>query len=133
MKKIMWVIMLFMFVAGCKENNVEAPSITTEENQALEHISNKSNQIETKSVKFKEEKSVDFQKSTEINKAENLVRQYLELGDSPDTIVEFDHKKNGGYVIHVYDVIDKGAQTEHSVTRGWFLVKLDPENIKVLK
>lgn len=122
MKKMMWVVLAFVFISGCKENNVEAPSTTTEENQALQHVSTKSDRVDN-----------EFEKSPEINKAENLVRQYLELGDSPNTVVKFDHKKKSGYVIHVYDVIEKGGRTEHSVTVGWFLVTLKPENVKILK
>ncbi|MEC1718221.1 hypothetical protein [Schinkia azotoformans] len=122
MKKMLWIILAFIFIAGCKENNVEAPSTTKEEKQALKQISNNTKQ-----------KNAEFQKSPEINRAENLVRQYLELGDSPNTAVEFDHKAENGYVIHVYDVIKQVNQTEYSITRGWFLVTLEPENIKVLK
>ncbi len=122
MKKMLWIILAFVFIAGCEENNVEAPSTTKEENQTLKLISNKNKQNKDK-----------FQKSPEMNKAENLVRQYLELGDSPNTAVEFDHKVGDGYVIHVYDVVKQVNQKEKSKTRGWFLVTLEPENIKVLK
>lgn len=122
MKKMLWIILAFVFIAGCEENNVEAPSTTKEENQTLKLISNKNKQNKD-----------EFQKSPEMNKAENLVRQYLELGDSPNTAVEFDHKMGDGYVIHVYDVVKQGKQKEQSKTRGWFLVTLEPENIKVLK
>lgn len=31
MKKILWIVLAFIFIAGCKENNVEAPSTTKEE------------------------------------------------------------------------------------------------------
>lgn len=122
MKKMLWIILAFIFIAGCQENNVEAPSTTKEEKHVLKQISNNTKQ-----------KNAEFQKSPEINKAEHLVRQYLELGDSPNIAVEFDHRREDGYVIHVYDVIDRGGHTEHAVTRGWFLVTFDLENIKVLK
>lgn len=124
MKKMLWIILAFVFIAGCKENNVEAPSTTKVENQTLKLISNKNKQ---------NNKKAEFQKSPEMNKAENLVRQYLELGDSPNTAVEFDHKMGNGYVIHVFDVVKQDNQKEQSKTRGWFLVTLEPENIKVLK
>lgn len=124
MKKFMWTISAFVFISGCGEKNAEAPSTSTEENQDLIQISEQHNSTNT---------TKEFQKSPEINKAKNLVREYLELQDSSNPLVEFDHRQKDGFVIHVYDVIDRGKKSEHIVTRGWYLVTLEPEHIKVIK
>lgn len=52
--------------------------------------------------------------------AKQLVRDHV--GVDSTVQVEFDHMVNGNYLIHVYDLIDKGEQSEHIATRGWFYV-----------
>ncbi|WP_202707113.1 LysM peptidoglycan-binding domain-containing protein [Sporosalibacterium faouarense] len=57
--------------------------------------------------------------------AENIVRVYLDLTDSPEVKVEYDHMDDGRYIIHVYDV-----EEDHISTRGWYNV--NPETGKVV-
>lgn len=61
--------------------------------------------------------------------AEELVRDHLDLHDSPETQVLFDHKDNGLYVVHVFDIIGEGKGS-HTATRGWY--KVDPESKEII-
>lgn len=134
MNKILWTIFSLLFITGCAEQNAEAPSTTTEQNYELQQIANDYKQ--TKTVKLgKETNSImnESEKTQNINKAENLVRRYLEVGDSANTFVEYDHKQDGKFVIHVYDVIKQGEKEKQIVTRGWYSVTLNPEHIEVIK
>ncbi len=67
-------------------------------------------------------------KSDEIGftkeEAEELVRREANIEIGTETKVAFDHKKDGQFIIHVYDVIENDGTT-HNATRGWF--KVDPE------
>lgn len=55
-----------------------------------------------------------------IQEAEQLVREYLGISKSSDTVVEFDRMEDGVYIIHVYDFVN-----QHTATRGWYVVALD--------
>ena len=68
-------------------------------------------------------------KKITTTEAEQLVREVLGLGDSPYNFV-YDHDdENGNYVIHVYELIDKGTEREHNATYGWFAVEPSTGNV----
>ncbi len=122
-----------LLITGCSENSTEAPSTTLAEDKSLQNVANQNESNSTHDDKGKIEKAQSEEtKPMEVQQAENLIRQYLELGDSTDTFVEYDHNQKGKFVIHVYDIIDKGKTTEHTATRGWYLVDPETENIEVL-
>jgi hypothetical protein len=55
--------------------------------------------------------------------AENIVREQLEGELGSNTRVEFDHKADGKFVIHVYDLV-QDDKSSHTATRGWY--EVDP-------
>lgn len=132
MKKQLFAILAISSLVACSELNTEAPSTTTEEDQSLKQKAHDTSRKDIANFKISNEEMIESQKSPEIQKAENLVRQYLELADSTTTVVEFDHKQDEKIIIHVYDIIDEDKKTEHTATRGWYSVTLDPKNIDVL-
>lgn len=60
--------------------------------------------------------------------AEELVRRHLDLDDSPEVNVRYDHEEEGKYVIQVFEIVGQGEDS-HSATLGWYYV--DPRTQEI--
>ncbi|WLR52082.1 hypothetical protein LC040_03980 [Bacillus tianshenii] len=85
---------------------------------------------ETKSTPQNEQKQKEPQDKLTETEAETLVLTQLQLSKSDSTKVKFDHMDSGNYIIHVYDVIDEGKETEHNATLGWYIVNPETKTVK---
>ncbi|UOQ84946.1 hypothetical protein [Gracilibacillus salinarum] len=76
-----------------------------------------------------EEASEDTGEITD-NKAEDLVREYLNIPEDSEMNVVMDHKDdNGNFVVQVYELVQNG-DTSHTATVGWYIVNKDDGSIE---
>jgi hypothetical protein len=63
--------------------------------------------------------------------AETLVREHLNVTPNSDTVVVYDSElENDLYVIHVYDLLDEGKDSELNESEGWYTVNAKTKEIQ---
>ncbi|MGP4039815.1 hypothetical protein ACTWP4_07925 [Gracilibacillus sp. D59] len=63
-------------------------------------------------------------------KAEELVREHLNIPQNSDVNVVMDHKnENGNFVVQVYELVSNG-ETSHTATIGWYIVNKDDGTVE---
>jgi hypothetical protein len=61
---------------------------------------------------------------------EKVVRDHFDIDES--TYVEFDHKQEGSYVVHVYDFIEITKNIGHTATQNWYVVNPNTKEVTPL-
>lgn len=64
--------------------------------------------------------------------AVQYVKDYLQLHEDDEALVEVDHEQETKYLVHVYDIIAEENIAEHHATRHWFLVDKSTGEIEPL-
>lgn len=133
------IFSLIVIFSGCsnKENAIDTETIqkknsnppivekdVSDTNEILNHKDEQEQKDENEENASNTEGSNQETNQLTSKEAEEKVRAYLQISKDTDVIVEFDHKVENRYVIHVYDLIDEGQKTEHTATRGWYYVDI---------
>lgn len=124
MKKPLLIIICLisstLLLTSCGEKNIKAPITSNKEQDQLVENNNEPNE----QTKDKSQESQGEPDSAGVTKEDAVqkVRDYLNLNDDLNVIIEYDHERDGKYVIHVYDVVDQDSEREHTATRGWYIV-----------
>ena len=55
------------------------------------------------------------------SQAEKLVKDYVDMENSPNLHIEYDHDaENGDYIFHVFEVDEPSQKSGHKTTWGWY-------------
>ncbi|MGJ7911505.1 hypothetical protein [Neobacillus sp. LXY-1] len=108
------------------ETNQKKNDRTSEDspNQSNEQTSNDSN-------KKDETKQGSANQSLTQDQAADLVKQSLNISNSSNEKVQYDHEENGAYIFRVYEfVVDNpGTGEGHTATRGWYGVNKETKKV----
>ncbi|MBO1514624.1 hypothetical protein [Metabacillus bambusae] len=127
-------LVVFIFLLACTAcntvNNGEALNEgNTEEKGLLQTGNDKIRTNDDLLVESREEFNLDNEHDPlHPTKAEELVREKLDLQENEDLIVQYDHLEKGNYIIHVYSV--DGLQEK---SEAWYMVDLETKVVEPLE
>ncbi|OAS86650.1 MULTISPECIES: hypothetical protein [Metabacillus] len=127
-------LVIFMFLLACTAcNTVDKSEALNERNNEEKGLLQTGNDNTRTSddllVESREEFNLDNDRDPlHPTKAEELVREKLDLHENEDMIVQYDHLEKGNYIIHVYSVVGVQEKSE-----AWYMVDLETEDVEPLK
>lgn len=96
-------------------------------------IYNTNESLEESDVSVKDSVNVVEEKSKEISEDEaiSIAKEYFLKNciQCESKVIEVDHVEENDYIIHIYEIVGKGEEYEHSATLGWFKVNKYTGNI----
>jgi hypothetical protein len=125
---------VFLILIACTACNTDEKSealneSNTEEKGLLQTGNDKIRANDDLLVESREEFNLDNdQEPLHPTKAEELVREKLDLQENEDLIVQYDHLEKGNYIIHVYSVDDEQEKSE-----AWYMVDLETKAVEPLE
>lgn len=119
-----WLIPIaFMLLIGC-QNQTDVN--TQEETKGLEHTKADEDQSPDELL-LESRREVTFaDDELHVREAEKLLSSYLRVNEE-ETVVQYDHKENGKYILQVYSL--NGNQEG---THGWYSIDIYTKQIEKL-
>lgn len=123
MKKFLLFIALLLLTA-CNNNQ----GANNNEFEILETRNTQANSNDEMLVKSRDNIDLENVRNNSENQleAENLVREKLD--NKENLIVQYDHREEDRYIIHVYSLNDAKENSEH-----WYMVDLSSNKVSLLR
>jgi hypothetical protein len=132
MKGLLSVFLLSFITMGCAANDVAPPPEELSEQEEGMFEGEKGEIHSNDALLTDSRDEVDGENDRiSTTAAETLVREHLNVESNSDTVVVYDSElENNLYLIHVYDLLDEGKDTERNDSRGWYTVNARTKEIQ---